>query len=188
MQIAEIVNTWNEESLKMLYDNYYKALVGFSYTIVGTVEMAEDVVQEVFANMWQKKVIFESDARLKAYLYTAVHNSSLSSIKLKANNTRSISQIELSSPMVIDDQGEEVLYKEELYRQLFQAIDALPMRQRDIFLHIMEGRTNAEIAEAMGISINTVRSQRRRGMEILKASAGSDVFVLLLAISQQIIR
>lgn len=184
MQIVDIVNKWNEESLKMLYDNYYKALVGFSYTIVGSVEMAEDVVQDVITKLWQKHITFESDAKMKSYLFTAVHNSSISSSQNKANNTLSMAHVDNSCPHVIDDQGEEILYKEELYRQLFQAIDALPKRQRDIFLHIMEGRTNAEIAEAMGISINTVRSQRRRGMEILKTSTNTDIFVLLLAILQ----
>lgn len=184
MQAFEIVNIWDEESLNVLYDSYYKALVGFSYTIVGSIEVAEDVVQDVITHLWQKKVQFTSDASMKSYLYTAVHNSSLSTAASKANNTLSMSHVKADSPRVIDDQGDEVLYKEELYRQLFLAIDSLPERQRGIFLHVIEGRTNAEIAEAMGISINTVRSQRRRGMEILKATTSADVFLLFLAISQ----
>ena len=182
MGFLDVVNNWDEKSLQALYDNYYKALVGFSYTIVGSVEMAEDVVQDVLVNVWQKKVVFTSEARIKSYLYTSVHNSSVSSASRKANNMCSMSQVKMSPPHIIDDRGEELLYKEELYRQLFKAIDALPVRQRGIFLHIIEGKTNAEIAEAMGISINTVRSQRKRGMEILKAAISADVFLLLLSI------
>ncbi len=186
MQKLDIVNKWDEESLKMLYNDYYKALVTYSFTIVGTVEMAEDVVQDVLTGVWQKKIQFDSEARLKSYLYTAVHNRSIHTSSLKANNMRPMSQLKTNSPQLIDSQGEELLYKEEMYRQLFQAIDNLPRRQRLIFLHIIEGKTNAEIAEAMGISINTVKSQRKRGMEILKATTSADVLLLLMAICDNI--
>lgn len=186
MQKIDIVNKWDEESLKMLYNDYYKALVTFSFTIVGIMEMAEDVVQDVLTGVWQKKIEFESEARLKSYLYTAVHNRSIHSSSLKANNMRPMSQLKISSPHLIDNQGEELLYKEEMYRQMFQAIDNLPKRQRLIFLQVIEGKTNAEIAEAMGISINTVRSQRKRGMEILKAATSADVFLLLMTICDNI--
>lgn len=186
MQKLDIVNKWDEESLKMLYNDYYKALVTYSFTIVGTVEMAEDVVQDVLTGVWQKKIQFDSEARLKSYLYTAVHNRSIHTSSLKANNMRPMSQLKTNSPQLIDSQGEELLYKEEMYRQLFQAIDNLPARQKRIFLNIIEGKTNAEIAEAMGISINTVKSQRKRGMEILKATTSADVFLLLMTICNNI--
>lgn len=93
MGFLDVVNNWDEKSLQALYDNYYKALVGFSYTIVGSVEMAEDVVQDVLVNVWQKKVVFTSEARIKSYLYTSVHNSSVSSASRKANNMCSMSQV-----------------------------------------------------------------------------------------------
>lgn len=186
MQKVKIVNKWDENSLKLLYNDYYKALVTFSYTIVGSIETAEDVVQDVLTNVWQKKIEFDTEARLKSYLYTAVHNMSIHSASLKVNNMQRMSQLKVNSPHIIDSQGEELLYKEEMYRQLFHAIDNLPDRQKHIFLHIIEGKTNAEIAEAMGISINTVRSQRKRGMEILKATTSADVFLLLMTICDNI--
>lgn len=188
MQKLDIVNKWDEDSLKMLYNEYYKALVTYSFTIVGSMEMAEDVVQEVLTGVWQKRIEFDSEARMKSYLYTAVHNRSIHTSSLKANNMRHMSQLQINTPQLIDSQGEEVLYKEEMYRQLFQAIDNLPERQRLIFLHVIEGKTNAEIAEAMGISINTVRSQRRRGMEILKAATSADIFLLFISICNNISR
>ena len=65
MEFLDVVNNWDEKSLQALYDNYYKALVGFSYTIVGSVEMAEDVVQDVLVNVWQKKVVCTSEGSYK---------------------------------------------------------------------------------------------------------------------------
>ena len=63
---------------------------------------------------------------------------------------------------------------------LFEAIDSLPKKQREIFLLTMKGKKNSEIAEAMNISVNTVKSQKKSGLEKLRDRLTPESFMLFL--------
>lgn len=176
----DVIHRWNDQSLTMLYRRFYKALVVYAFQITKDLEMAEDIVQDVFSNVWQKKTTFQTVGTLKAYLYNSVRNESINSVRHQQVRQDNLKQIELHyKELHLDEHLELKLHKEEVYRQLLAAIDNLPERQRELFLHIMRGKKNAEIAEAMGISINTVKKQRQRGMEILKGALAPECFILL---------
>ncbi len=69
--------------------------------------------------------------------------------------------------MLVDDTL-DIFNKEEIYRQLFAAIDELPPRQKEVFLLCMEGKKNREIAEQLDISAETVKVQKRRAIARLR--------------------
>ena len=82
--------------------------------------------------------------------------------------------------MEVDAQGELVLHREEIYRQILLAIDRLPVRQRELFLLSVQGKTSAEIAAEMGITPESVKKQRQRGLARLRELLPPDAFLLLL--------
>lgn len=179
----DIIHQWNNVSLQMLYRAFYKALVGYSMQIVEGKEIAEDIVQEVFSNTWIRKNTYQSVGTLKAYLYNSVRNESINHIRHQQVRQGHLENIELQyKEMHTDENLELILHKEEVYRMLFTAIDQLPTRQRELFLHVMRGKKNSEIAEAMGISMNTVKKQRQRGLELLRETMRPEAFLLLLSI------
>ena len=73
----------------------------------------------------------------------------------------------------------DVFNKEEIYRQLFLAIDKLPPRQREVFLLCMEGKKNKEIAELLQISAETVKMQKRRAISRLREQLAPMALALL---------
>ena len=73
----EQINKLDAAAFRLLYKNYYKALVCYAITIVGDSESAEDIVQELFSTIWEKKMLFRSLASFRAYLYNSVRNASL---------------------------------------------------------------------------------------------------------------
>ena len=79
-----------------------------------------------------------------------------------------------------DMDNDEVYVREDIYRQLFEAIDNLPPRQREIFMSVMEGKKNKEIAEALGISVFTVKVQRQRAMHTLRNKLTDKQWLLLM--------
>lgn len=179
----DIIHRWNDESLNMLYRNFYKALVAFATQLVEDMTVAEDIVQDTFFNTWTKKNTYRSLGTLKAYLYNTVRNESINHLRHQQVAQNHISQLEQEyREMQTDENGELLRHKEELYRQLFQAIDQMPPKQREVFLQIMEGKKNHEIAEAMHISINTVKKIRQRGMDKLRDHLNPEVLAILLAI------
>ena len=179
----EIVSRWDNASARLLYDQYYRSLVIFSRRLVDDEETAADIVQDVFLAMWKKQQQFVSISQFKVYLYNAVRNHSINYLR-----GRRIKEVNLDDPDVSQgvfkmlDETEEDFFSEEVYRQIMLAIDQLPVRQREIFLLLMEGKKNKEIAEILQIDTGTVKTHRRRGLASIKEKIGKDAYILLTTI------
>ena len=179
-----VVHRWDESALRMLYSHFYKALEGYAVQMVEEQTVAEDMVQEVMMATWQQRRTFSTTSLLKAYLYNAVRNECINYLRHSQVRQNHIDRIEQHfREMQTDADGELLLHKEELYRQLFMAIDEMPEKQRNVFLSIMEGKKNREIADAMQISINTVKKIRPRGMDRLRQQLNPEVLTLLLVLT-----
>lgn len=174
------VNRMDTAAFRLLYSYFYKVLVSSAYRFTADVSAAEDIVQEVFTSLWEHKRTFPTEAALRAFFYSSVHNSALNWLKHQSV----VSQFEKTTARSESDavmQGVDDVYAEEVYRQLFSAIDALPGRQREVFLLHMEGKSNAEIAEALNMAVETVKTHKKRGMAYLRAHVSRICLCLLLA-------
>ncbi len=172
--LTNIICQWNDKSMDALYSRYYKVMVAYAFPLLGRQDEAEDAVQDAFFNLWKKRPTFDTDAHLKSYLYSVVRNQAIDRRRKKnqLNGTGDFHDIAEEAPHTFDS--------EEVYEMLFDAIDALPPRQRDIFLLIMEGKKNIEIAEVLNISLNSVKAQRQTGMKTLRSVLNDESSALLL--------
>ena len=166
----EQINKLDAAAFRLLYKNYYKALVCY----------AKDIVQELFSTIWEKKMLFRSLASFRAYLYNSVRNASLDYLKHKdVEGSYLQKMLDSHSTTFRMEEEEEGFFSEEVYRQLLQTIDALPDRCREVFLMYMEGKKNEEIATALHVSLETVKTQKKRAMSFLRKKLGSYHFLLL---------
>ena len=179
----DIIARWDEKSTGMLYDNFYKALVSYSLQITSSLSVSEDLVQEVFSRLWEKKIVFSNMLVLKTYLYNSVRNLSVSYLRHKNVEVTHSQNVAAAEEYHLDAAGEEEFFTEEVYRQLFAMIDQLPPRQREIFLMCMEGKKNKDIAAALEISVETVKTQKKRAIKYLKKNLGDKAFMLLVLLS-----
>ena len=143
---------------------------------------AEDVVQDLFVSMWNKKIQFVSYVSFRTYLYKAVYNAVLNVIKHQEVEQRYVDLVKNEDELEFPEADYQ---KEEIYRQLYLAIDRLPKKCREIFLMYMDGKKNEEIAQILSISIETVKTQKKRAMRFLKDDTGikmtySEMLALLL--------
>lgn len=173
-----VVHRWDESSLQLLYRHFYKALVAFSDQMVGNVEIAEELVQDIFVSLWQQRNTFKNQGVLKAYLYNSVRNKSITYLRHEKVERNRIESFELDYKLMMGD--EEEPDREELIRQLLISIDALPPKQRELFLLSIRGKTSEEIAQEMNISPETVKKQRQRGMKRLREMLPPEAILLLL--------
>mgnify|MGYP002279543418 CR=1 FL=1 len=114
---------------------------------------------------------FLSLPSFRTYLYNSIRNASLN--YLKHQNVESL-YLERLASTYREITEEEDTNEEEIYRLLFRAIDNLPTRCREIFLK------NEEIATALGISIETVKTQKKRAIQSIKEQMGTCYFLLPL--------
>ena len=175
--LFERITRHDAEAFGIVMRRYAGALYAFAFRIVGDTLAAEDIVQDLFATMWEKKMRFLSLPSFRTYLYNSIRNASLN--YLKHQNVESL-YLERLASTYREITEEEDTNEEEVYRLLFRAIDKLPARCREIFLLHMDGKKNEEIATALGISIETVKTQKKRAIQSIKEQMGTCYFLLPL--------
>ncbi len=149
--------------------------------MVGDETVAEDVVQEVFINMLKLRCSFDEELQLRSYLYTGVRNKALDyqkHVNVKQNYVSKVREDPYGYHL--NSNGEEDFFSEEIYRRLFELVDNLPERQREVFVKLMEGKKLKEIAEEMNVSFETVRTQKLRGLNTLRKQMNNEMLFLLL--------
>ncbi len=159
----------NEKAFETLFKKYYQMLRKVAQYMLDDLEQAEELVQDAFVNIWEKRSNVNPDASFKNYLITAVRNRCLNHIKAK-KKTHSIDDDEIwQEQLVADSRTEAAVNFKEMHRAIEQAIDKLPEQCRIIFqLSRHEGMSYKEIAEALDIAPKTVENQIGRALKVLK--------------------
>lgn len=164
---------------RALYNSCYEPLTVFAVRMVRDREAAEDIVQSVFATVWERRASFATVAAAHSFLYVSVRNRALDLLqhrKVKGEYATRAS----AAAVTIDNPDEDPdFFTAEVYTRLFKAIDELAPRQREIFLMSMNGQKNSHIAEALGITEETVRVHKRRAVQSLRHKLGGSEMALL---------
>lgn len=158
----------DESGLDGLFRRHYQDLCLRSLRIVGEHKDAEDVVQEFFVNLWNKRSVLPEIDHVAAYLRRSIRNRSLNYLR---DQKRVPSGAEEDLPMLTTrfNATGEALEAEELRARINRAIDTLPERCRLVFvLSRFEGLKQREIAEQLKISTKTVENQMSRAYRFLR--------------------
>lgn len=166
----------DEKAYSYMFKTFYQALFNYAGRVVHDADLAQNVVQGVFCRFYEnrKKIIIEGT--LKSYLYRAVYNSCLDTLKYE--NVRNV----YKDRMLLDFYEKEVillpecelnLHREEIRKAIEISINKLPERCRQIFvMSKMEEKSNQEIAKELGVSVKTVETQVRIAIQKLRKDLG----------------
>lgn len=148
-----------------IFRDLYRPLCLFALRFTEKTEDAEDVVQQAFADVWDKCRNNVTIANFKSYLYQAVRNRSLTLIAQSSDtgqDTESLADLE-------DTSEEEQINRSERDARLWTAIDGLPPERKKIFLlSKRDGLKYQEIAEELNISVKTVENQIGKALKTLR--------------------
>ena len=140
----EAIARWDEHAFYLLYDRYYKALTYYASKLTGVMDISEDLVQELFSEIYESRLHFDSVAHLNAYLYNSIHNAATDYVRHKSVELSYIQrETEKNHGYPLTEDGEEGLFWEEFYHELFMFVDRMPQRQREVFLMYMDGKKNS---------------------------------------------
>lgn len=179
--MGEINDIRDEQVFKDYYHRYYKILVIYALKMVTDESVAKDIVQDVFMALLRVNKTFDNELMLRAYLYSSARNKSMDYLKHKAIEQGFANKVmEQTRSYSVNSEGEEDFFSEEIYRRLFVLVDALPTRQRDVFVKLMEGKKLREIAEELNISFETVRTQKTHGLDKLRRQMNPEMIALLM--------
>ncbi len=168
-----------EEVFEEIFNEYFKPLCLFGYRLCPHKEyIVEDCVQDVLFKFWENRKNITS---IRSFLYTSLRNKILSEIRhinITETHSKSNSIDEVHTPTF-----EDIIIEEEVKRLLIEALDSLPEQCKKIFNLLNSGASYKEIATDLDISVNTVKTQRKRAIKLLKEKTG-DLFFLLYFINE----
>lgn len=171
-----------DKGFEQLFKAYYSRLCYFSFQFVRDKVNAEDIVQEAFFKYWNHReelYLHNTEVAVKNFLYSTVRNASLNMIR----HEKVVSNyLELQDPAPIEEFNIiHSIIRSEVLAELHMALDALPEScQRISKMGYLAGMKNGEIAEKLGISVNTVKTQKKRGLQLLRLILKPDVYILFI--------
>ena len=175
----------NNKRFELFFNTYYEPVYLFSLKYVREEPVAQDIAQNVFVRLYEKRENFYAIEKAKSFAYTTAHNLCLNHLRHSQIAQKYISQREEE-----EEQNclHEITYQETL-RLLSFAISQLPPQTREIIQLGLEGNNNTEIADLLHISVNTVKSMKKSAYRRLREILGKEYrkyycpFRFLLAIT-----
>ena len=158
--LLQKIQEGDQLAFKEFYHSQFFKLYQFAYSFVHSKENAEEIGNDVFFALWQKRESLHTIQNIQVYLYVAVKNASLN--YLRKNNLQvpvSVDELNVDHfPMVANP--ELLLIQRELQQQVREAIEQLPPRCRLIFKLVKEdGLSYKEVATILDLSVKTIDSQ-----------------------------
>lgn len=154
--------TW----FRSIFDLYYESIRSFAYYKTGDVDLADDIVQEVFLKLWTNRQGVKNDT-VKSLLYTIASNT----IKNHFKHQKVVFSFQKQEQF--DETSEEAdsnLRQEELSRKLQDALAEIPEKAREVFLmNRIEGLTYTDIADRLGLSVKAIEKRMSEALSILRS-------------------
>jgi RNA polymerase sigma-70 factor, ECF subfamily len=161
------------EALDELLHGYWKSLAAYAEQLVdGRSDLAEDLVQEAFVRLWEKRATWRESSAPAPILYTLVRNLALNEKRNRA--TRSLLLRLQSYTTRAGITPERELEGRELGEAIDRAVEALPARRREVFrLAWFHGLSYQEVADVLSITPRTVANQMSSALKELRAVLGT---------------
>jgi RNA polymerase sigma-70 factor, ECF subfamily len=182
-ELVQGIKVGNIASYEALYKEYYVFLCLLAEHIVRNHADAEEIVSDVFVKLWNIRGKIDITTSIKAYLVRAVHNTSLNYIEragISYSHTDSLSNSELKLLAWESDYPLGRLFEKEITKILEQGISELPNACRQVFLLSRdEDMTYNDIADKLGISVNTVKAQIKNALARLRITLKDYMMILM---------
>ncbi len=182
--ILEALNEGDDLAFERMFKSLFRPLCLYATAILGDVGSAEEVVQDLFVNLWSKRGSYVVTGDPHNYMILAVRNASISVLnrERKLRLEQDLYQKELS---VYTEFAFELLSvperEDQLRQQLLTAMNRMPPQCRNVFeMHRLSGYTYNEIAEELEISVKAVEKHISRALEILRKDFSSETFLFFL--------
>lgn len=155
--------------VELLYKRYYQPMCTHAVKFVGSRAAAEDLVSEIFFQFYTKQTFLEIDTSYRLYLFRTVRNRAYNYLRWDLG--RKADLLEASQKPILDEsQPDQISQFEELYHDVEEAVNKLPLERRRIYLmRKFEGKKYQEIADELNLSVKTVDVQLNRASQYIRS-------------------
>lgn len=174
-----------------VFHAFYSDLCNYALRFISSYEDAEEIVQQCFIKLWEKRDSADKIQSFRAYLYRSVHNKCLNQIeheKIKQQYVQS-SELKLRQIYAADHCN---IFSDDIKDKLEMFINGLPEKNKEVFmLRFFEGYNTKEVSKMLNITIRTVETHISKSLKILrenfKKAGALKLFVIFLVASYVIL-
>lgn len=178
VEFLEGVNRKEDKAWDELYQYFYAPLCCYSARITRNENAAEDIVQGCLVRLWHSSVCFREIKVITSYLYRSVYNASLNFVRSRQRAWK-LHEEWMDRVLEDEEEGMAMALEEEAITRFYTVVSGLPEQQREILLLCMKGEKVKEIAAKLGISENTVKTQKKRAYHFLREQL-SELWAIVL--------
>jgi RNA polymerase sigma-70 factor, ECF subfamily len=165
--ILKELSNGDAKSLKILFDTFYPSLCNYAFQFLNDYDMAEEVVQNLFVKIWEKRSTLDIETSVKNYLFRSVRNQCINLIQHE--KVKQLHAQKIKEALFAEEASESYYLEAEMAERIESAIETLPEKRREIFrLSREEGLKYREIAEKLEISVKTVETQMGLALKTLR--------------------
>jgi len=171
----------NIDAFEAVYKSHKAALFFFVKRFVIDRAEAEDITAETFIKLWKIRHNFETHQNIKAFLYITARNACLDCLRARKKSTGMQQEM-----LYLLLQNNDITFiqddiKADVLTQVKEKIEGLPPKCKQIFkMAFLERVKNADIAEKLGLSLQTVKNQKVRAIKLLRLALNKDLVLLTL--------
>lgn len=177
----EAIKGGDIKAFEILFQEFYPSMCIVATKFTADQTAAEDIVQEAFIKLWEKRNAYQDIPSLKTFLYVSVKNLCFNYIR-----DRKIT-VDYTSPEVENQEAifKDLLIEEEAYRIIEDAVNTLPPQSARIVKMYLDGKQNKEISEILDISVNSVKTLKYNALNSLRTILKDYFYVLLLFLAEK---
>ena len=159
----------NKKAFDKIFHNHYENLCNFAFLFLKNSSKSEEVVSDVFLNLWKKKQRIIIKTNLKAYLYQSTRNAAISDLRKEKNIHVSNEENSEQRKYTFDLSPETLLIRKEICEGFRELIDLMPKQAALVFrLHKVDGMSYREIAQLLDLSNKTVENHMGRALKLMR--------------------
>ncbi len=172
--IEKLMDTFLNERFEKIFDDNYRRMLLHALRFVQDEEDAEDIVADVFCNLWKRIDEVCLDGGITTYLYRAVstralnflRHQNIAAVRIEALEAINEKRMEFMARENIDDE----VHSKEIEHGINDALSELPDKCREVFvLSYIKGLKSKDIAEAMNVSVRTVEAHTYKALRLLRS-------------------
>jgi len=176
----------DEQSFEVIYRHYIDAIYRRLLYLVKSEELAEELAQDIFMRIWDKRACIDTEKSFRSYLYSIAQNLVTDYYRRLAVDRKL--QQHLISTTTESYNPIDLHYQAEGERHLLhKAIDCLPEQRRKVYTLVkLEGKSYEEVSELLGISASTIRDHIVKGTKAIRLSLLKNEVAMILIVASAI--
>lgn len=170
----------SHKEFKAFFETFFIPVYTLMQRYTGERELSRDFTQEAFVRVFEHWGEFETEENAKAFLYTVARRIYLDHCKhqkIENQYQNRVNEEELEEYDFLKE-----VTQQEVSRILYEAVDKLPSQTRSIILLNLKGFNNTEVAERLGVSVNTIKSLKKSAYVTLRTLLSKDLLMILFVL------